>query len=210
MCEQPPEIQISESDFFINGEICTETVGPVISGIIHANAQLAYYDIKPDEPLAPIRIFINSGGGSLDDAFSLISVIKASAIPIYTIALGECSSSALMIAMSGDYRIINKFCGVLSHQFSLSVGMVKHVDMKSKFKDIDLTAQKIVTLYKECTELEEETITTELLLPYDVYLTAADCIKYNMFDDQFESFLQVVPLNLNNEEVKNDSIEENA
>lgn len=209
-CDDPSseeqEVQVSMSDYFINGDINPQNVKPVIDGIIAANADLGMYELRPNEVLAPIRIFINSGGGNLDDGFALISVMKASLIPIVTVALGECSSSALMIAMSGDYRFVSKYCGILSHQYSMAIGPVKHVDMKAKARDIDLTAQKIIDLYTEQTELSEEEIGEHLLKPYDVYLTPEECIEFNIFDGYFESFGQIVQLTYSEETNDNEAV----
>jgi ATP-dependent Clp protease protease subunit len=186
--------KITNSDYFINDSIHSGSVHDIISGIIEANADIAAVTLTEGEFLYPIRIFINSEGGSLSDAFSLISVMKSSVIPIITIALGDCSSSALMIAMAGDVRYVSKYCSILSHQYSMSMGMAKYVDIKSRIKDNDLTANRIVDLYTECTGLSADVVNEHLLKAHDVFLTAEEALTYNLFDEYFENFGQIVPI----------------
>ena len=90
-------VQAAENCLYINGAITSETVAPAIGFIIGANASAEYGDIF---------LFINSGGGNLYEGFALANVIMSSRIPITTVALGECDSAALIIAMSGHRRLV--------------------------------------------------------------------------------------------------------
>ena len=71
----------------------------------------------------PIKIYIDSYGGSIIDAFEVIDAIRASKIPVYTIVTGAAYSSGLFIALAGDKRIAHEHTSFLLHEGSIGSGM---------------------------------------------------------------------------------------
>lgn len=175
-------IQAAENCLYINGAITSETVAPAIGFIIGANAAAEYGDIF---------LFINSGGGNLYEGFALANVIKSSRIPITTVALGECDSAALIIAMSGHHRLVMQDTSILSHQYSAGIGLSKHGDIQARVKDFELTASKVVRHYSKCTGLTEQKVRAELVKETDVFLSAEESVGYGLFDEILTSFEQV-------------------
>ena len=58
----------------------------------------------PPEERKPIRLYINSPGGELIEGFALISAIELSKTPVWTINMGQWSSMAFLIGITGDKR----------------------------------------------------------------------------------------------------------
>ncbi|HRC95812.1 MAG TPA: ATP-dependent Clp protease proteolytic subunit [Coprothermobacter proteolyticus] len=185
---------------YISGPITSETIDPAVGFVIAHN-------IQPE--FDRIIIFINSPGGSLHHGFALSSVIKSSRVPVFTIALGECDSAGLIIAMAGDLRLIAPNCSVLSHQYSASLGMSKHIDLEAKTKDLKMTAQRVIDHYVQSTGLPEKEVKKYLVHEKDVYLSAEEAVKYNMFDDVFVSFDQLL-FDFEPSEEENETKQENA
>jgi ATP-dependent protease ClpP protease subunit len=50
----------------------------------------------------------------------------------------------------------------------------KHHDIKSRFKEVELTNTRMIEILKENTGLETRTIKSKLLCPTDVWLTAEE------------------------------------
>lgn len=171
--------QAAENCLYINGMINSNTASPVIGFILGANAVNEYEDIF---------LFINSSGGSLHEGFALANVIRASKIPVYTIALGECDSAALLIAMSGHYRYIMEDTSVLSHQYSAGIGLSKHSDIQARFKDFESTAKKIIKHYMRCTGLNEDKVRSDLVKETDVFLSPEEAVGYGLFDEVLTDF----------------------
>lgn len=73
----------------------------------------------PKAKREPIKIYIDSWGGSLIDGFSIIDVIKASETPIYTIVTGAAYSCGLMIAIAGHKRFAYPHSSFLLHEGSI-------------------------------------------------------------------------------------------
>lgn len=73
----------------------------------------------PKAKREPIKIYIDSWGGSLIDGFSVIDAIKASKTPVYTIVTGAAYSCGLMIAMAGHKRFAYPRSSFLMHEGSI-------------------------------------------------------------------------------------------
>ena len=180
----------------LTGDIDRRKVDIAIRAILAANMDLRF---------PYITLIIKSPGGSVDDGFSLIDMMRASVIPVQTVAIGECSSAALMIAMAGEHRMISPNCSVLSHQFSAAFpAPTKRADLKAREKDFQMVEDRIVNHYKTCTGLSEDELKASLLMDYDIFLDANEAIKYNLFDELFVNMGQIIDYSDVQEETEDD------
>ena len=69
----------------------------------------------------PIRIFINTPGGSMPDGFSLLSVMRLSKTPIYTITFGYCYSMGFSLFLGGTRRFVSPDGVLMNHPGSISI-----------------------------------------------------------------------------------------
>ncbi|MBQ9180485.1 ATP-dependent Clp protease proteolytic subunit [Candidatus Saccharibacteria bacterium] len=82
----------------------------------------------------PIRMYINSPGGSVTQGMAIISAIRLSKTPVYTINVGEWSSMAFLIGISGHKRFSMPDMIFLMHDGStLSIGSMSKVQDKMEF-----------------------------------------------------------------------------
>lgn len=158
------------------GEIDEDTVKPVIEWILHEN-----YVRK--KKIKELLLTICSSGGDLGVGFALIDVMRSSKIPIKTVGLGTIASCGLLIFLSGTpgRRVLTPNTSIMSHQFSWGTEGKVH-ELFATVKEFELTQQRMVNLYKNCTGLDEETIKRVLLPPQDVYLSAQDALQYHICD----------------------------
>ena len=185
---------VSENMCYINGPINSDTIASAIGFIVNGNLK---------ENIDFIVLFINSGGGNLTEGFALSNVIRSSLIPVVTVAIGECDSSALIIAMSGHKRLIAPDTSVLSHQYSCGVGLSKYADLKARQKDFEMTAKNVLRHYSKFTGLSEKDVRKYLVNDKDVFLSPEEAISFGLFDEIFTSFDQVLP-----DEVEVSSVDE--
>lgn len=138
------------------------------------------YNPKPAEK---IRILINSAGGELHSAFSLIELIESSKIPVETIALGQCVSAALLIFMSGTkgHRIVTRTCTAMSHTYSTDIGGT-HWDLKEVQRELQNTQDRILSQYIKCTGLEKNKIVKHLIGKSDHWLKPHEVVEYGIAD----------------------------
>lgn len=130
-----------------------------------------------------MKMLINSPGGEVGSAFSIIDTMKGSKIPIYTYGLGEIASCGLMTFIAGErgHRYITRNTAILSHQYSWGSWGKEH-ELMARVKEFNNTHARIVEHYKRCTGLTEAQIKKYLLPAEDVWLTAKEAIKYGIAD----------------------------
>ena len=165
---------------FLTGEIEEENIENAIKWIVYENL------ICGNSPKTLTR-YINSSGGNLNDSLGLIDIMRTSQCPIRTIGIGSICSAAFMIFSSGTKgeRYIANNTSIMCHQYT--DGMEgKHHDIKSRFKEVELTNTRMIEILKENTGLETRAIKSKLLCPTDVWLTAEELIELGIADNFLE------------------------
>ena len=90
----------------------------------------------PVDEREPIKIYINSNGGYVQDMWSLVDIMINSKTPIYTYSTGYAHSCGFLIFIAGTKRFITKHTKMCCHQFSGgATGMYQ--DIKEKVEDLD-------------------------------------------------------------------------
>jgi len=145
---------------------------------------ITYENLKPNDDI--LTLYINSDGGSLQDAFALIDVMRKSKKKIRTIGIGSVCSSAFLIFASGTKgeRFISPTASVMCHQYTDGL-TGKYHDIKATAKEHELINNRMVDLLKQCTELNTTTIKRKLLQPSDAYFTAEELIELGIADGLF-------------------------
>lgn len=103
-------------------EVDDQSANRIIRSIIEINIEDDYYsaqvkDYKPE----PIRILINSYGGSVYDGLGVIGAIEASNTPVHTMCFGSAMSMALFILASGHYRSASRYSTLMYHEISTTI-----------------------------------------------------------------------------------------
>lgn len=162
---------------FLYGDITEENIMNVIQWITYENLQSDDY---------PLTLYINSNGGSLQDAFALIDVMRKSNKPVHTIGIGSVCSSAFLIFAAGDkgHRYISPTASIMCHQYTGEL-TGKYHDIKATTKEHELINSRMVDLLKEFTGLETKAIKSKLLPSSDMYFTAQELIDLGAADHTF-------------------------
>src|SRR5690606_10411789 len=69
----------------------------------------------------PIKLIVNTYGGSVYDGFALTAVIDTSKTPVYTYLYGKAMSMGFIIFASGHKRFMHPLATLMYHQFSLGI-----------------------------------------------------------------------------------------
>ena len=133
---------IARREIFWNQEI-TNDVLMISNHIINWNREDTGV---PVEDRKPIKIFINSDGGDVVPTLNVVSVIKASKTPVYTIGMGGCYSSGGILLMSGHKRFIFDNTTCLIHDGSCGAfgDSGKVVDNVEFYKKIDVRVSEFI------------------------------------------------------------------
>lgn len=135
---------------------------------------------KPVDQLVPIKIFIMSYGGDIDQANFFCDLVKSSRIPIYTIATGAAMSAGMLILLSGHKRYMFRHSQILVHQGSAAFkGTADEIAAAQKQYKRQLDEMKEYIL--ENTSIDEKTFDKNR--SKDWYLNSDECVKYHIVDE---------------------------
>lgn len=143
-----------------------------------AEEQVVGYDRRSN----PIKIFINTGGGHVEETLSCISAIESSKTPVYTYALGKALSGGFFILLAGHARFCQKYSTLMYHQIQTGIpysdmtSNKEHVEETIRLQAIinEFLLRKTTIRQKKIQEINDKKI--------DWYLGAEDALKYKMID----------------------------
>jgi len=128
----------------------------------------------------PIRIHINSYGGSVFAGLAAVDYILSSKAPVETIVEGCAASAATLMSVVGAHRSMHKNACMLIHQLSGHM-WGKFEEMKDDIKNSEMLMQKIKNIYKEYCNIPEDVL--ESILKRDIWWDAQTCLKYGLVDE---------------------------
>jgi ATP-dependent Clp protease protease subunit len=130
---------------------------------------------------APINVYINSPGGCVSSALSMLDIMTTCACPVRTVGVGMVMSAATILLAAGERgsRIITPNCRVMLHQ--VSTGMMGNTtELNNEIEEV----RKIQGIYnnimakytgKPVKQIEKDT-------HKDYYMNAQEAINYGLAD----------------------------
>lgn len=172
--------------FYLSDDITSESIGNICFNLLSLLAE----DDKEDEEKKnferkPIKIYVNSFGGSVYDMWALIDIIQSSKTPIHTYCTGMAMSAAFLIFISGHKRFMSKNATLLYHQsscwyFNKYQDLIEGVDEMSWIQgNIEsFVMQKTKMTAPELTEIREK--------KQDVFIHSQEAVGKGMVDEIIE------------------------
>ena len=156
------------------GPVDKSTVVPAMSQILELNARETKI----------IKLYINTDGGNLTDAFALYDIIRTIESPVITIASGMCASAGLILLSAGDYRLSTKNCLFFYHQPILNTEIFISKEASNATNEA----------YNMCDRLYNKTIIDRASMSREVwkenfqdrtvkYFNAYEALKFNIIDE---------------------------
>jgi ATP-dependent Clp protease protease subunit len=140
-------------------------------------AQLLYLD--DDNPEKPIKMFINSPGGSADDGFAIYDMIRFVRAPVKIISAGLSASAAtvIMMAVKKENRFALPNARIMIHQPSVrAFGPAE--DLRRTAEQILKLRQRINELYAAETGQPLDKVANDT--DRDYWMTAQEAIDYGL------------------------------
>ncbi len=175
--------QLSQKEILINGEIKEDLIEKAVIHILNFNTIDDQQEaIVKDYVRSPIIVYINSIGGLLDEAFSLISAIESSKTPVITYGLGKCYSSGFLILLSGHYRVVQKYTNLMYHQGSAGfIGEFgKHMEYVEQYRICQSKVEKYVL---EKTKIKKTKLDQIFKNKTDWYIEPEEALKLKIIDE---------------------------
>ena len=130
----------------------------------------------------PIKLYINSYGGSVYDMWALIDVILNSKTPIYTYCTGYAMSAAFKIFLAGHKRFATKHATFMYHQMSCR-RQGKYQDLVEDREQMDYLQKTIEKYVLERTNLTQSDIDNIREKKKDFYIHSEDALKLGIVDE---------------------------
>jgi len=162
--------------YWIDSEITADTL-ELVQYILRWNRE-----DKEKRERKPIKVFIDSPGGSLDTAKTLIEVFKISKTPIYTFAFGTCASAASMIFLAADKKFALPNTTFVFHKGGVTGIGGDFQQVQSFMKDYEQQIQELVDFYKSNTTYSPEII-EEKLNQGDWYVKISEALENGVVDE---------------------------
>ena len=128
----------------------------------------------------PIRIHINSYGGSVFAGLAAVDYIKTSKAEVHTIIDGCAASAATLMSVVADRRFMHRNACMLIHQLSGAM-WGKFAAMKDDMQNSEMLMEKIKKIYREHTRIPEDVL--ENILQHDLWWEAEKCLEYGLIDE---------------------------
>jgi ATP-dependent Clp protease, protease subunit len=107
------EERLKRGEIWINFPIDSDSVELVVMQLLKANE--ATYE-------GPVRVFINSPGGNVEEGQAVIDTMLTLPRPVWTINIGSAYSMGLSIFLAGDRRFAYPSAAFMAHDASYGTG----------------------------------------------------------------------------------------
>jgi len=132
-----------------------------------------------DQPPS-IRIYINSGGGSVTAGISSMDTILRTKVPIHTYVDGFAASAATFLSVVGTKRFMSRNSYMLIHQLS-SQFWGTYSNFEDEKQNLDLMMKTIKNVYKKYTKVPMKKL--DEILKHDILWDAETCLNYGLIDE---------------------------
>ena len=155
----------------LNGEVNEDSAQLVISSLLYLDS----IDNK-----TPIKLYINSPGGTCSDGLGIIDTMKCIKSPVHTITIGLAASMAAMILSQGDKRFSLPNSEILIHQPLGGISFAQCSDIQIHAKSIQDTKRKLTQMLADSSLLSYEEL--EEMMDRDCILSAEEALEFGIID----------------------------
>lgn len=130
----------------------------------------------------PIKIYINSYGGSVYDMWALIDIMLNSKTPIHTYCTGYAMSAAFKIFLAGHKRFATKHATFMYHQMSCKRSG-KYQDLVEDRKQDDYLQKTVEEYVMDRTKLTQADMDDIREKKKDFYIHPKEALKWGIVNE---------------------------
>ena len=173
-------------NLLLSEDISASSVKSIIEQIILINND---DDVKEEDykdwVRKPIKLFINSFGGSCYDGLALIDIIKQSKTPVYTISIGSSMSMGLWIYRAGHKRYVGEHATLMYHDVSMWVAD-KTEGIKQELNEMLRLSKMYCSEMIDTSMVKQETLDDYINRKAEWYIPAEEAIKLKLADGYYK------------------------
>ena len=172
---------------FLNKQVDQDSIGEITKQIIQINeedentkrlASLHYFEYTPQ----PIKLYIDSYGGSVYQCLGLLSVMEKSKTPLHTIVTGCAMSAGFMILICGHKRFGYRLSTPLYHQVSTGFwGTLK--DMEAEIEETRRLQKVLEDIVLDRTKITKDKLKQVYDGKKDWFMSANEALKLGVVDE---------------------------
>ena len=170
-----------ENHLYFYDDVSKESALKLCKKLRATELKLLEMSLKLDMDAPKIYLHINSFGGCIFSAFSIIDTILQSKIPVVTILEGSSASAATLISVAGHERWMSEYAYFLMHQLrGGNWGKMNEID-----DDYDNLQEMTRRIKEHYVRFSRGTMTDKCLdeiLLHDIWWTAKDCFENGLID----------------------------
>ena len=173
-------VETSNNRIYFYSMVTRAKILKVNKAIQNINNQIQCRSVMFGSDSTPIRIHINSYGGSVFAGLSAVDYIKSSPAKVETIVEGCAASAASLMSVVGSHRVMHSNACILIHQLSGHM-WGKFQEMKDDIENSEMLMNKIKKIYRDHCSIPEDVL--ENILKRDIWWDAETCLKYGLVDE---------------------------
>ena len=162
---------LSHREVELVGEVNADSVNALIR-------QLRYLQCEDSE--APITLYINSPGGSVDSGMALYDVMQAVSCPVRTVCVGLAASMAALLFVSGAERDMLPHSRLMIHDPLIIQTGGSALKLKAVSDDLMETRQIIARVIAEHSGKSMEEVLAKTA--NECYFRAEEAVKFGLAD----------------------------
>ena len=170
---------LSHREVELVGEVDANTVNTLIR-------QLRY--LQCEDPEAPITLYINSPGVSVDSGMALYDVMQAVSCPVRTVCVGLAASMAALLFVSGAERDMLPHSRLMIHDPLIIQTGGSALKLKAISDDLMETRQIIAKVIAEHSGKSMEEVLEKTA--NDSYFREEEAVKFGLADHIITSFAE--------------------
>lgn len=173
-------IEFHNNNLYLYGNITPDTCASLRSLLTklesESNIFRENYGIEPP----PIKLHIQSNGGTLLHAIYLMDFIHNMKTPVYTYIDGYAASAATIISIAGKKRFMTENSVMLIHQLS-SGAEGKYNEMEDSMENMRTLMNIVKNAYSKFSNIPSSKLNDILI--HDLWLDSKTCKEYGLVDE---------------------------
>ena len=178
------ELKVIDNTIYLYSKINNKLALNLNTNIKILEKKLLIFSITFNIPPPYIIIRINSEGGDIYAALSIVDTIKNCKVPIHTIIEGCAASAATIISTVAKKRSIMENAHMLIHQMT-SGFWGKYTEFKDELQNQNKFMTTIKNIYKNHTNLKGKIL--DNCLSKDIWWSTDICLKHGLVDEIIKS-----------------------
>lgn len=169
--------------FYLSSDIDNSSIGRLCFDLLFLLQQDDEREKKErDFTREPIKIYINSFGGSVYDMWALIDIMLNSQTPIYTYCTGYAMSAGFEIFLAGHKRYCTNHATFLCHQISSWIGG-RLQDIREEIGATEHLQEESDKFIRSRTKIKEKMLKDILTMKLDRYIYADEALELGIVDE---------------------------